>query len=437
MQSTIYLGLVSLFLLILSGCEGNSKFLTNTVEAAKKGIVEIRLEANGSSPIEVGQTMTFTVNAYDENGNYVETVASDKPEWSVSCSESGCAWINEKGVLTGIGNGEATVTADFASFKASLVVEVSDAKLQSIDIRYVGGEPTAVDFCRSYELEAYGTYSDLTERNITQLATWEVQTAGGQIIKDGDKVFFSANASADVTVKATHASYQSDDVTGNKVILVDGSAPTLTVSPTVLTTLYTDQTQQFTAMGLWPDGMQASITNNIRWASNNANVANFLGDTTSQLLSQRADGLLTGVAQGTGSITASCHDQSETVAVSVQTLTPVAIKIYRDNVEVENPPLYQVSNGNTISFKAMLVYNADVPYKDVTLDCEWSTDNPQALDVGNSATDSSSDSGLQDWQRRGNVRPQQVNTTPWLYVRYAKNLAEGDALTDELQLIVK
>ena len=436
MQSTIYLGLVSLFLLILSGCEGNSKFLTNTVEAAKKGIVEIRLEANGTSPIEVGQTMTFTVKAYDENGNFVETVASDKPEWSVSCSESGCAWINEKGVLTGTGNGEATVTADFASFKASTSIDVSDAKLVSIAIS-LEGDPAVIDFCRSYELKAMGTYTEGEPRDITQLATWGVQTAGGQIIKDGDKVYFSANASADVTVQATHASYQSDDVTGNKVIPVDGSAPTLTVSPTVLTTLYTDQTQQFTAMGLWPDGTQASITNNIRWASNNTNVANFLGDTTSQLLSQRADGLLTGVAQGTGSITASCHDQSETVAVSVQTLTPVAIKIYRDNVEVENPPLYQVSNGNTISFKAMLVYNADVPYKDVTLDCEWSTDNPQALDVGNSATDSSSDSGLQDGQRRGNVRPQQVNTTPWLYVRYAKNLAEGDALTDELQLIVK
>ena len=379
-------------LLILSwliiGCDGNSKAFINTVEANRLNVQRIELTVdNPQSIIEVGQTLTFSVNAIDKDAKTIP-LSSKKIEWSVNCESGteGCAIIDDEGRFIGISDGKATVTARYSSFEATETITVSSATLESITVEQVGDTSLPIDFCRSIKLKATGVYDDGTERDITNLVNpWKAEGGEGQVFKDdAGSVFFSTSTADPTTIKATHNSE-----TGSEVFEAKGSLPDISIEPASIS-VYTGQTRQFTANGSW-SGVSEQITQNVAWSSQNTDILTFSNKTTGFVLSSREDGLATGVSPGAATIVAACDTQQETKLINVKTVEVIGIRIVKDGDAQSNDP-YTIKVGSTVSFKAYPVYSdGETPENtdDVTIHCSWNISGGQGdtVEVGDSTND--------------------------------------------------
>lgn len=444
-QITAWLCGVSLFLL-LAGCwEGDSKRLENAFDRAKYGTTKITLAVSDNTTlIEVGQQVSFIVTGYDKD-DAQRIIPSDKIEWSLNCSISDCAFLSDKGVLTGRGDGIATVTANYDTLSASVDVEVSSATLASIEIKQVD-ESKQANRCEPIELKAFGSYEKDGVpvpgiRDITQLASWSSESAEATVYKDSNgKVIFSSGSVNAVTIKASHASYQSDTETGEKDFTVKNELPVVTLTPSGITTVFTGQTKQYSAAGTWPDGSSSSnITHNLSWTSEDSAIAAFNGNTTSSTLSVRQDGLLTGVSASNNgtSISASCGtDVRATQTVLVRKLEIESIKIYRESDSVDydgkGRVAYDIQLNSTATFRAEAVYvggNVEGVSTDITQDCTWKAydGNTSAIYVGDADAVDNDSTPLKE--KRGSVtgNTNTANSSPdWARVRVILKSCEGE-----------
>ncbi len=401
----------------LAGCEGNSKLFTNTVEASKHGTVSIELTANNPAVkpiIEVKQTMTFTVVAINKAGERLTLDNNEMNDWSLACSAAGCATLDRHGVLTGQGDGTATVTVNYAGFIADAEVVVSTAKLTRIQVsRITSG--TTIDYCRSYALKAEGLYDDNTTRVITDLATWKAST-GGQVLKGTDgTISFSTSVINPVTITATHASFNSTPIDGDADFTANGDAPTLTIIPAGVTRVFTGQTKQFSANASWvTSGGSADVTKNASWVSSDSKSLDFTGNTTSIVVSQRQDGLATGKAIGTSTITAACGTQANaTKVVNVDKLEVTGIRIFKtgDIYDYDTVGQYKISTQSVATFRAVPVYASGAEpdaSQDITFQSSWSAFSGETADVivGNSVDETAAEG-----TRKGDIQGKSVTTT--------------------------
>jgi trimeric autotransporter adhesin len=231
---------------------------TDTLAVGPAVVVSIAVSPESFS-IPKGVTQQLSAVATFSDGSQKDVTHS--ATWSVA--PTGIAAVNASGILTGQEVGSATVTADLASVKGSDTLTVSSAVMVSIA---VSPQNLSVPKGKAQQLAAVATYSDGSQKSMTESATWSAVPTG--IVTVSPTGLVTAEAAGSATITASSASVQGNDpLTVTPAILVS-----ITVAP-AKPSIMLGTTQQFTAAGLFSDGTTKNLTNSTAWSSANASTA--------------------------------------------------------------------------------------------------------------------------------------------------------------------
>lgn len=170
---------------------------------------------------------------------------------------------------------------------------------------------------------ATGSYSDGSIANLTSSVTWtSSKPAVATLSADGVATGLSAGSTA---ITATMSG-----VTGSATLTVTAAAVTVTsiaVSPSTAS-IAAGTTQQFTANASYSDGTKGALASGVTWASSNTAAATV-----------GSDGLATGVAAGTTTITAAADGFTATAALAVTVAANAAVNITTWHVDTSRSGL--------------------------------------------------------------------------------------------------
>ena len=203
------------------------------------------------------------------------------------------------------------------------------------------------------QFTATGTFSDNTTQNITSQVTWASATTAVATINASGLA--TGVAAGNSTISATLGA-----ISGSTVLTVTPPATlqSIVVSP-ANPSIAAGLVEPFTATGTFSDNTTHDITSLVNWTSSDpavATVSNAAG----------LQGVATGVAQGTSTISASIGGVTGSTTLTV---TPVALEMIM--VTPVNPTLLP---GQTEQFMAMGMYS-DNSTQDLTNQVTWASAN--------------------------------------------------------------
>lgn len=245
-------------------------------------------------PLQLTVTRRFPGGALEDVTHRVTYTTTDRS----------IAVVSEHGVVTA-GNEAGTVIvkaldaiSDATAIAAFTVVE---PLVMSIDVAPSPAIVMTRGTTRGFTATAL--FNNGTTRDVTNQVLWSSTNPGAAIVGNTqlDKGVVNAVAPGDTTILATDAKTL---VQGRTIVFVEGSAPTLqailvTPNPAQIAA---GMKQELTALGIYSDGSNKNLTNAVTWSSSRADVATV--DTS---------GVVTGVAVGDTTVTASGPEPSTTV----------------------------------------------------------------------------------------------------------------------------
>jgi uncharacterized protein YjdB len=226
-------------------------------------------------------------------------------------SNAAAATVDGAGLVTGVGAGAATITAEFGGAIVLARITVTNATLQSISIGGAasGGASTALGV--DLPLSASGGFSDGNTQDLTTLVTWtssdpSVATVGS------DGVVHPVGPGTTVITASR------DGATGSVAVTVaNATLVSMAITP-ASKTLVVGNVAAFRATGTFTDGSAHDLTAQVSWASSNDVV-----------VTVAADGTATAKAAGNATIAAAVADGSisATASVTVRSARLVSIAI--------------------------------------------------------------------------------------------------------------
>jgi uncharacterized protein YjdB len=279
--------------LVLAACGGGGD---GTTPPPTPVLTTINVSVSASS-IAVGATTTATASGVDQKG---APIGTGVVSWSTS--NSGVASVSSAGVVTGVGVGTASIIATAGSKTGQVTVTVSPPPVASVRITPSTATVTigATTQLSAATLDASG--ATLSGRTVT----WTTS--------DGTKATVSqAGVVTGITAGTVTISATSENVIGTASVTVtapsNGPVATVTVSPPS-SSVAIGATQQLSATTL--DAAGSVVTGRtIAWSTSDATKA-----TVSNT------GLVTGVAAGTVTVSATSEGKTGSAAVTVTTPLP-------------------------------------------------------------------------------------------------------------------
>ncbi|MEZ4358589.1 MAG: Ig-like domain-containing protein [Kofleriaceae bacterium] len=268
---------------------------------------------------------------------------TDTVGWS--SDDDAIATVSATGLVSGVAPGTSTVTATLGALSAEADLTVTDAVLVSLAIAPAN---PSVPKGLTQQLTATGTFSDASTQDLTSMVTW------------------TSSATAVATVSATglvtavelgNATLTAALGTINAQTTVTVVAPTLqsiAVTP-ANPTVVEGTTRQLTATGTLSDGSTQDLTSTATWTSSAAAVATV-----------SATGLVTGVAPGDATITATMGAISGQTTVTVTAATLQSIAVTPANPSVTLGTTQQLTatgtltNGTTQDLTSMATWTSSV-----------------------------------------------------------------------------
>ena len=191
MKKISFVALILLFSMIISSCglinPGGSD-PTTTTEAPYEGEYEIRLTAIGSTTIKAGKTVQIRSSVTGTTSKDV-TFTSSNPE---------IATVSEKGLVTGISAGTATITCSLViepACKKTITITVEAAiKPETLEIENAS-DPIA------WAGETLQLSTKITPEEASALVTWESSDETVATVSENGLVAFLK--AGDVTITAT------------------------------------------------------------------------------------------------------------------------------------------------------------------------------------------------------------------------------------------
>lgn len=307
--------------------------------------------SNSTVPIGGHETFTATGLFSDSTTQDITTSAG----WSVS--DTTIATISTTGsnigVLNGLKNGTATVSATFSSAVGTTPLTVSSATLKSITVT---PKSSLVVPASTEQLNATGTFTDGSTEVLNQYVTWsEADTSGSNVAMVSTTGVVTGNSAGTAAVTA-----QSGSLSGSASVAVEGSALKSIQVSSQSTSVPETIELPFTATGLFVDSNQLDLTSVVTWTSSAPSVA-----TISNV--PNSDGVATGVAMGTTTIGASFQGQSASANLTVTSATLVSIAV--------TPANPSVSLGSTQQFTAMGSFSQG-PDVNISNQVAWSSTDP-------------------------------------------------------------
>jgi len=277
---------------ITATSEGKSGTFSVTVTAAAVG--SITVQPSTASVVE-GQTTALAATVKDANG----TVLTDRVvAWS--SNNPAVATVSQTGVVTGVAAGSAIITAASESKSATATVTVTGVPVGTVTV-----SPTSASVAVGQTTPLGVVVKDADGTVVTDRAVAWTSSAPAVATVSPSGVVTGVSAGT-ATITAT-----SEGKTGSSTVTVTlPPVATVTVSPAPLNT-FVGTTSQMTATT--KDAAGNVLTGRtIAWTSSNTAVATV-----------SSTGQVTGVAQGSATITATSETKSGTSTVNVG-LAPVA-----------------------------------------------------------------------------------------------------------------
>lgn len=303
---------------ITAASEGRSGSAAVTVTAAS--VVSVEVIPNPSSVL-LGQTAQLTAVLRAENGDEV----SGRPvAWS--STDEAIATVSETGLVRGVAEGQATITATSEGQAGSTALTVSAVPVATVEV-----SPPTANLLVAGTVQLSATAKDEAGAVLAgRAATWTTSDPTVATVNPTGRVTGLAAGSA--TIVATI-----EGKTGSAAVTVTQQAvATVEVTPSPAN-VAVQQTIQLTATLKASDGTELT-GRPVAWSSSNEAVATV-----------NNNGRVTGVTPGTATVTAQSEGKSGTTALTVtQTLDPVA------TVEVTPNNSNQVAVQGTLQFTATL-----------------------------------------------------------------------------------
>lgn len=344
-----YFGALVLFLLFMVICScggaGGDNADASTPSSVKTPVATLSSMSitPTNAKINKGTTRQFTATGlYSDN-----TIKDITSEVSWNSLQSQVASIDTSGRVTAKATGVATITALSGNISGSTSVTVPPATLVSIAVT-----PLNVILLSgaTQQFKAIATYSDGSTADVTSAVTWNsanlniatVNTTNGRA---------SAVAKGSTTISASYFG----TITGTVGLTVTSAVieSILEIKP-LNPSIPQGTTQQFSAIGTFSDNTQGDITSSVTWSSSNTSVATI------------NDGLATGVAPGSATISASSGSSSKETTLTVTSVTLSSILVTPSNPEIPKNTVQQ--------FKAIGTYS-DASSRDITSEVAWSSQN--------------------------------------------------------------
>jgi uncharacterized protein YjdB len=281
---------------------------TANINAAFGGITgSATLTVNSATLVSISVSPANAILAPASTLNYTAIATfSDGSKRSIngnstwSSSSTNVATVNNSGVVTGQSAGTATITVQSGSVSATASLVVEGAQLSSIQVSPISASiPESINVGFS----ATGLFANNDTLDLTRVATWTSSSASVATVSNanGSKGVVSGLTPGNTTVSALFSGKvgtASITVTTASLISISVTPPSASIS--------VGSTQQYAATGTFSDGSVLNITGQVTWSSSDVSVAII-----------NRNGLLSSVAAGTATVTASLNNVSGTAIVSV------------------------------------------------------------------------------------------------------------------------
>ena len=336
----------------VTGVSGTSQI---TIPQATKTLTSIAVTP-ATAAVAVGATQQLVATATYSDGSTANVSAN--VSWT--SSQVAVASVNASGLVTGVAGGSATVTASLNGVSGTSQITVPQPTLALISIAITPATAN-VAVGATQQLVATATYSNNSTANVSATVTWTSSKATVASVSPSGLVTGVAAGSA--AISATF-----NGVSGMSQITVPQSTATLTsiaVTPPTAN-VAVGATQQLTATATYSNGSTANVSTTVTWTSSKATLA-----------SVSASGLVTGVAAGSATISATLNSISGmsqvTVPISTKTLTSIAV----------TPTNPSIAVAATQQFTATATYS-DNSTANITSQVSWTSSNTSFATVNSS-----------------------------------------------------
>lgn len=327
-----------------------------------------QLVISPSSPrLIVGQNAQLSATAIFSN-NTSQNV-TQQAQWSSSTPATATIGNGNRnpGGLNAVAAGSTTITATYRGLSTTTVVTVTAPTVVSVQVTPI--QPR-LPLGSRYAMTATAVYSDGTSRTATgRDVTWvssapaiaQVSNAGGGGGGGGGTGgTVQALALGSATISATV-----DGLTGSTTVTVTDATPTsLSVFPAQLD-VPTGTRRQLTAQVILSDGTSRDVTANATWTSSAPNTAAVDNSAANR-------GLLTGIAAGSATISATLQGLTGSASITVTAATLSSIQV--------SPFAPSVAVGTPLQFQAVAIYS-DGSSLNVTEACTWVSSAPSIAQV--------------------------------------------------------
>jgi uncharacterized protein YjdB len=306
--------------------------------------------------IGTGSVQQFTATAHLSDGtskDITSTVLWDS-------SDPNIATISSGGMATGFGPGTVSITAQSSiSLKSSATLTVSGAAVNLSSI-VVSPAASSLPVNSSQQFTATGNYTDGSSADLTSLVTWSSTPATIATVSASGLVNGVAAGSGNISASL-------GGISGSTSLTVTApSIASVAVTPVGLT-LGIGINQQYVATVTYTDGTSADLSSGVTWTSSPTSVATV-----------NNSGLVTTVAPGQTTITASIAGQSDTSTLTV-------VPAHLTSIDV-SPSVQTIAAGTTQLFTA--VGNFDDGSTQLLQSVTWSSSSTSAatIDINGVAT---------------------------------------------------
>ncbi len=313
--------------------------------------VAITLESLSLTPpvaaVPAGVRQPFTALALFSDGSQQDV--SSSVSWTIS--DDAVASVVAPGLAKANAVGDATVSATLQGLSASATITVTSASLQSLTVSPGSASvPVGVE----QQLTVTGTFSDSSTQDLTAQAVWSSSDFQVMAVSNaaGSVGLVTASQAGTATVTATLLGLSAScDVTVTTATLqgISLSQPSATIAA--------GYEVQFTATGNYSDGSKHDVTGAATWSSSDGAVAAVSSVSGMQ-------GLASGIAAGTATITAALSGLSTSAPVTVTDALLTAIAVA--------PDLPTVPAGVKVPFTATGIFS-DQTSQNLTSQVTWAT----------------------------------------------------------------
>ena len=205
------------------------------------------------------------------------------------------------------------------------------------------------------QFTATGRYDDNTTQDLTPFADWACVNDTVTVASIDESGLATGVCEGTATISAAYNGKSGSATLTVKNEVTPPTLESITLEPADAT-ITEGSTRQFTATERYSDGSTQDVTLEAEWASSNMGAATV-----------GAGGLVTGVAAGTTTISASIHGASGTTNLTVEEDAPPPPTLVSISISPSDPV---ITLGNPQQFKATALYSDDST-QDVTLETDW------------------------------------------------------------------